>query len=106
MGRRAHRAGAGPAWADIIVNPAAYTAVDKAESDEATAHAVNACAVGVIARWTARHGALLVHYSTDYVFSGDGERPWRKTTQPARNRCMDAASWRAKKPSGMPRLAT
>ncbi|MBX9268117.1 dTDP-4-dehydrorhamnose reductase [Chromobacterium violaceum] len=63
---------------DIIVNPAAYTAVDKAESDEATAHAVNACAVGVIARWTARHGALLVHYSTDYVFSGDGERPWRE----------------------------
>ncbi|MEO2217970.1 dTDP-4-dehydrorhamnose reductase [Chromobacterium vaccinii] len=63
---------------DIIVNPAAYTAVDKAESDEATANAVNAEAVGVMARWAARRGALLVHYSTDYVFNGDGERPWRE----------------------------
>ncbi|WP_046156714.1 dTDP-4-dehydrorhamnose reductase [Chromobacterium vaccinii] len=64
---------------DIIANPAAYTAVDKAESDEATANAVNADAVGVIARWAARRGALLVHYSTDYVFNGDGERPWRES---------------------------
>ncbi|AOZ52833.1 dTDP-4-dehydrorhamnose reductase [Chromobacterium vaccinii] len=63
---------------DIIVNPAAYTAVDKAESDEETANAVNADAVGAIARWAARRGALLVHYSTDYVFNGDGERPWRE----------------------------
>ncbi|WP_260799253.1 dTDP-4-dehydrorhamnose reductase [Chromobacterium vaccinii] len=63
---------------DIIVNPAAYTAVDKAESDEATANAVNADAVGVMARWAARRGALLVHYSTNYVFNGDGERPWRE----------------------------
>ncbi|MEN2427775.1 dTDP-4-dehydrorhamnose reductase [Chromobacterium vaccinii] len=63
---------------DIIVNPAAYTAVDKAESDEATANAVNAEAVGVMARWAARRGALLAHYSTDYVFNGDGERPWRE----------------------------
>jgi dTDP-4-dehydrorhamnose reductase len=54
----------------IIVNPAAYTAVDKAESDQATASAVNALAPGVLAEEAARLGALVVHYSTDYVFDG------------------------------------
>ncbi|AUH52549.1 dTDP-4-dehydrorhamnose reductase [Chromobacterium sp. ATCC 53434] len=63
---------------DIIVNPAAYTAVDRAESDEAAAQAVNAVAPGVLAHWAARHRALLVHYSTDYVFDGGGQRPWRE----------------------------
>lgn len=55
---------------DIVVNPAAYTAVDKAESDAATAHAVNAAAAGLMAEECARRGAFLVHYSTDYVFDG------------------------------------
>ena len=55
---------------DIIVNPAAYTAVDKAESDEATAHAVNAIAPGIIGEEAAKLGALVIHYSTDYVFDG------------------------------------
>ncbi|WP_434630349.1 dTDP-4-dehydrorhamnose reductase [Chromobacterium sp. CV08] len=63
---------------DIIVNPAAYTAVDRAEGDEAAAMAVNAAAPGVLARWAAGHRALLVHYSTDYVFDGGGQRPWRE----------------------------
>lgn len=55
---------------DVIVNPAAYTAVDKAESDPHTAFAVNATAVGVLAEEARLLGSLLVHYSTDYVFDG------------------------------------
>ena len=55
---------------DIIVNPAAYTAVDKAESDVDLAYAVNAQAAGVMARWAQKHGAMMIHYSTDYVFDG------------------------------------
>ncbi|MGV1836884.1 dTDP-4-dehydrorhamnose reductase [Rhizobium rhizogenes] len=54
----------------IIVNPAAYTAVDRAESEKEQAMAVNAAAPGVLARWAAENGAYLVHYSTDYVFDG------------------------------------
>ncbi|KIA82255.1 dTDP-4-dehydrorhamnose reductase [Chromobacterium piscinae] len=61
---------------DIIVNPAAYTAVDKAESEPELAHAINAVAPGILARWAERHGALLAHYSTDYVFNGSGTTPW------------------------------
>lgn len=55
---------------DVIVNPAAYTAVDKAESDTSTAFAVNAQAPQVIGEEAARLGALVIHYSTDYVFNG------------------------------------
>jgi len=55
---------------DIIVNPAAYTAVDKAESDQATAFSVNGVAPGIFGEEAARLGALVVHYSTDYVFDG------------------------------------
>jgi dTDP-4-dehydrorhamnose reductase len=54
----------------IIVNPAAYTAVDKAESDEVTAQAVNGDAPGIIGEEAAKLGALVIHYSTDYVFDG------------------------------------
>lgn len=62
----------------VIVNPAAYTAVDKAESEPDRARAVNAEAPGLLAEAAARSGALLVHYSTDYVFDGRGETPWRE----------------------------
>jgi len=55
----------------VIVNAAAYTAVDAAEEDESTAHAVNGVAPGVLAEEARALGALLVHYSTDYVFSGE-----------------------------------
>ncbi|MBX9612200.1 MAG: dTDP-4-dehydrorhamnose reductase [Burkholderiales bacterium] len=68
---------------DVIVNAAAYTAVDKAESEPALAHAVNAQAVGVLAQEAQTLGAWLVHYSTDYVFDGSGTRPWRETDTPA-----------------------
>ena len=62
----------------IIVNPAAYTAVDKAESEPELARAVNAAAPGLLAEEARRLDALLVHYSTDYVFNGSGSRPWRE----------------------------
>jgi dTDP-4-dehydrorhamnose reductase len=63
---------------DIILNPAAYTAVDKAEDEPALAMRVNAQAPGAIARWAAARGVPLIHFSTDYVFDGSGERPWRE----------------------------
>lgn len=63
---------------DVIVNAAAYTAVDKAESDREMAFRINAQAVEVLARSAAEIGALLVHYSTDYVFPGQGAVAWRE----------------------------
>ncbi|MFZ4773840.1 MAG: dTDP-4-dehydrorhamnose reductase [Terrimicrobiaceae bacterium] len=64
---------------DIIVNAAAHTAVDKAESEPGLAETLNALAPGLLAQEAARCGALLVHYSTDYVFDGSGDRPWMET---------------------------
>lgn len=64
---------------DVIVNPAAYTAVDKAESDADTAFAVNGTAVGVLAEEARALGSLLVHYSTDYVFDGTKAAPYIET---------------------------
>ena len=64
---------------DVVVNAAAYTAVDKAESDQQTAHLVNALAPEVLARACAAIGASLIHYSTDYVFDGSGHLPWTET---------------------------
>ena len=61
---------------DLIVNAAAHTAVDKAESEPDLARQINALAPGMLAEEAARLGALLVHYSTDYVFDGSGSRPW------------------------------
>jgi dTDP-4-dehydrorhamnose reductase len=60
---------------DVVVNSAAHTAVDKAESEPDFARALNATAPGVVAEEAAALGALLVHYSTDYVFDGSGEQP-------------------------------
>lgn len=62
-----------------IVNAAAYTAVDKAQTDVATATAVNTTSVGVLAELAHQCGAMLVHYSTDYVFDGSGAQPWLET---------------------------
>lgn len=61
---------------DVIVNAAAYTAVDRAEQEEALATRVNGEAVGVLGRWAAAHGALVIHYSTDYVFDGGQSQPY------------------------------
>jgi dTDP-4-dehydrorhamnose reductase len=63
----------------VIVNAAAYTAVDKAESEPELAHTINTLAPGVLAREAAQMGAWLVHYSTDYVFDGSGMLPWSET---------------------------
>ena len=68
---------------DLIVNAAAYTAVDRAESEPALARTVNALASGLLAQEAARLGAWLVHYSSDYVFDGSGSRPWAETDAPA-----------------------
>ncbi len=67
---------------DIIVNPAAYTAVDKAESDSEHAYAVNAYAPGALALAAKELNALLVHYSTDYVFDGRKDAPYLETDTP------------------------
>lgn len=67
----------------VIVNAAAHTAVDKAENEPELARALNALAPGVLAREARQLGAWLVHYSTDYVFDGSGDRPWLETDRPA-----------------------
>lgn len=63
---------------DVVVNAAAHTAVDKAESEPELAHAVNAAAPAALAQLAAELGAWLVHYSTDYVFDGSGTRAWHE----------------------------
>jgi dTDP-4-dehydrorhamnose reductase len=60
---------------DVIINAAAYTAVDKAEAEPELVRTINATASGVLAREAAARGAWLVHYSTDYVFDGSGTHP-------------------------------
>lgn len=67
---------------DIIVNAAAYTAVDKAEQEPEIAFAVNAKAPGVLAEEAKKIGAYLVHYSTDYVFDGCSPNPYKETDTP------------------------
>jgi dTDP-4-dehydrorhamnose reductase len=63
---------------EVIVNAAAYTAVDKAEEEPALALCVNGEAPGVIARWAAARAIPLIHFSTDYVFDGSGDKAWRE----------------------------
>jgi dTDP-4-dehydrorhamnose reductase len=63
---------------DVIVNAAAHTAVDRAESEPDAARQANGIAPGLLGRWCAAHEALLLHYSTDYVFDGGARRAWRE----------------------------
>lgn len=67
---------------DIIINPAAYTAVDRAEDERDLAFRVNAEAPAAMAKWAARRGVPMIHFSTDYVFNGSGSEPWREDGQP------------------------
>jgi dTDP-4-dehydrorhamnose reductase len=64
---------------DIVINCAAFTAVDKAESDGSLAYLINATAVGILARASAKKNALLIHISTDYVFDGKAYLPYRES---------------------------
>lgn len=66
----------------VIANAAAYTAVDKAESDRTVARLLNADAPGTMAEWAAKNNACLIHYSTDYVFDGTKETPWTEEDIP------------------------
>jgi len=68
---------------DVVVNATAYTAVDKAESDAEQAHLINCLAVKHLAEESQKHGALLIHYSTDYVFDGTGVSAWKEDDQTA-----------------------
>ena len=70
---------------DIIVNAAAYTAVDKAESESELAHIINAEAPGILAQEAKQLNAWLIHYSTDYVFDGNGDQPYLETDIPNPN---------------------
>ncbi|KQT14384.1 dTDP-4-dehydrorhamnose reductase [Ramlibacter sp. Leaf400] len=67
---------------DVVVNAAAFTAVDRAQDEADLAFAVNAAAPEALARAAARQGAWMLHYSTDYVYDGSGERPWQETDEP------------------------
>jgi len=66
-----------------VINAAAYTQVDRAEEEEELAYTVNAVAPGIMACWCAEQDVPLVHYSTDYVYSGYGTDPWRENLLPA-----------------------
>jgi len=68
---------------DWIINPGAYTAVDKAESEPELAYAINGRAPGILGEEAVGVGASVIHFSTDYVFSGEGDRPWKESDEPA-----------------------
>lgn len=67
---------------DMVINCAAYTAVDRAESDDLKAAAINTGAVGNLGQAAAKHGMKVIHVSTDYVFSGETFRPYEENDEP------------------------
>ena len=66
----------------IVINCAAYTAVDRAEDEPELAHRINGAAVGTVAKWCADHDAVMIHYSTDYVFDGTETAPYDEADNP------------------------
>ncbi len=74
-----------------MLNAAAYTAVDRAESEQELAMRVNGEAVGVLAEESRKINALLVHYSTDYVFDGSKTEPWVEEDAPQSDQCLRAS---------------
>lgn len=81
----------------IVINAAAYTQVDKAESEKENALTINATTPGEIAKWCKKNDALLVHYSTDYVFDGTGEKPWLETDTPNPVNYYGYSKWQGEK---------
>ncbi len=79
---------------DVIVNPAAYTAVDKAESEPEKAFAINAIAPGILAEEAQKLDALMIHYSTDYVFNGEKEGSYCETDQPDPKSVYGESKWK------------
>lgn len=77
----------------VIINAAAYTDVEQAERDPVTAMAVNYHAVAALAYWAKQHNTLLVHFSTDYVFDGCGEAPWREDDHPGPLNVYGQSKW-------------
>lgn len=78
---------------DIIVNPAAYTAVDLAESEPTTAHAINAQAPKILARYASRENIPMVHFSTDYVFDGKKEKPYQEDDEATPSSVYGKTKW-------------
>lgn len=78
---------------DLIINAAAYTAVDQAETDQKNALAVNAIAVGMLADQAKELGVPFIHYSTDYVFDGSKTTPWTEQDTPAPLGVYGASKW-------------
>lgn len=78
---------------EVIVNAAAYTAVDKAEGDVGLARTINATAPGVLAEEAGRLGAWLVHFSTDYVFDGSGTQAWKESDVPSPLNVYGQTKW-------------
>ncbi|WP_374001723.1 dTDP-4-dehydrorhamnose reductase [Bdellovibrio bacteriovorus] len=66
----------------VIINASAYTSVDKAECEKDSSLQINATTPGIIASWCRKNDACLIHYSTDYVFQGDGHEPWTEDALP------------------------
>lgn len=82
---------------DVVINAAAYTQVDKAETEREQALQINATTPKAIAEWCKTHQALLVHYSTDYVFDGSGEKPWLETDTPSPVNYYGLSKWEGEK---------
>ncbi|MCM1319867.1 MAG: dTDP-4-dehydrorhamnose reductase [Muribaculaceae bacterium] len=78
---------------EIVINAAAYTAVDKAESEPELCHQINATAPGILAKACAAAGAKLLHISTDYVFSGTATRPYKETDVPSPRSVYGRTKW-------------
>lgn len=79
---------------DALINAAAYTAVDKAESEPALAEAINAIAPGIMAEAMAAHSGWVIHYSTDYVFAGSGDQPYCEEDATGPLGVYGASKWR------------
>jgi dTDP-4-dehydrorhamnose reductase len=81
----------------VVINAAAYTQVDKAEDEKEAALTINATTPGAIAEWCKNNKALLVHYSTDYVFDGSGDKPWTESDQPNPVNYYGYSKWQGEK---------